>query len=254
MFSKMICIGVDPTAGRKPFAYAALDQDLRLLALGEGDLEEVLAFVGGQQQAFVAVNAPRQPNQGVMADAASRAKWARAPRPGRWEGFRAAEYELGQHKIRMPRTPGAGEKFPGWILMGFQVFRRLEEAGYVMFSEKGASRQVLEVYPHAAYTVLLERVPFPKHTLEGRLQRQLVLYNHKVEVPDPMRIFEEITRHRLLQGVLPLENLFSAEELDALVAAYTAWLAWARPIQTVAVGDPVEGQIVLPVGKLKAQY
>ena len=55
-----IYLGIDPTAGRKPFAYAALDNNLRLTALGRGSLEEVLAFTGGQQQAMVAVCAPRR--------------------------------------------------------------------------------------------------------------------------------------------------------------------------------------------------
>jgi hypothetical protein len=96
--------------------------------------------------------------------------------------------------------------------------------------------------------------PFPKTTLEGRIQRQLVLHEHDLHIPDPMRLFEEITRHRLLQGVMPLQDLYSPGELDALVAAYTAWVAATRPSEALLLGDPEEGQIALPVSELKRHY
>ena len=115
-------------------------------------------------------------------------------------------------------------------------------------------RQSLEVYPHACYAGLVGHLPLPKHTLEGRLQRQLVLYECRLNIPDPMSLFEEITRHRLLQGILPLENLYSPDELDALVAAYTAWLAGTNAEQVSLLGDPEEGYMVLPVAELKNRY
>jgi hypothetical protein len=59
-------IGIDPTAGQRPFSYAAIDSDLKLLALGTGDMDEVLAFAAGQRQAYIAVSAPRRPNCGMM--------------------------------------------------------------------------------------------------------------------------------------------------------------------------------------------
>ena len=64
LFNETSFIGIDPTAGKRPMAYAALDRDLSLIALGEGDLDAVTAFVAGQQSAYVAVNAPPRPNQG----------------------------------------------------------------------------------------------------------------------------------------------------------------------------------------------
>jgi hypothetical protein len=41
----------------------------------------------------------------------------------------------------------------------------------------------------------------------------------------------------LAQGILPLEKIYSSKELDALVAAYVAWLAANSPAQIVAQGD-----------------
>ena len=59
---------------------------------------------------------------------------------------------------------------------------------------------------------------------EQILDIQLALYEADIDVPDAMRLFEEITRHRILNGILPTETLYSSQELDALIAAYTAWL------------------------------
>jgi predicted RNase H-like nuclease len=69
-----------------------------------------------------------------------------------------------------------------------------------------------------------------------------------------MLYFEEITRRRILKGVLPVENLLNPNELDALVAAYTAWLAATHPDQVSVLGDKVEGQIVLPTPELSERY
>ncbi|RPI33945.1 MAG: DUF429 domain-containing protein [Chloroflexota bacterium] len=254
LFSNTTFIGIDPTAGQRPFAYAAIDSDLHLLALGDCYLDDVLAFVAGQRQAFVAVCAPRRPNQGVMERPEVRAGLSPAPRPGRWIHFRLAEYQLRQHHISCPPTPPHEKECPNWMQVGFTLFRRLEGLGYQTYPTSGASLQFLEVYPFASFCALLGLVPFPKHSLEGRIQRQLVLYEQNLRIPDPMRFFEEITRHRLLQGILPIEDLYKPSELDALIAAYTAWMAATHPGQTSLLGDESEGQVVIPVAELKRRY
>lgn len=254
LFNNAIFIGIDPTAGERPMTYAAIDHDLQLLALSKGDMNAVLAYSGGQKSAFVAINGPRRPNQGLMKDEEYRQGLNPQPNPGRWTSFRVAEYLLFQRNIRIPMTAGEVNECPAWMGVAFTLFRRLKEFGYEEFPREGAEQQTLEVYPHASFTALLERIPFRKHSLEGRLQRQLVLHSAALEVPDPMRIFEEITRYRILQGVLPLDKLYSVEELDALVAAYTAWMAAHREEDIVQIGDPEEGEIILPGGNLKKKY
>jgi predicted RNase H-like nuclease len=217
-------------------------------------MDEVLAFAAGQRQAFVAVSAPQRPNQGLMAQEEMRRQLNPTPRPGRWLDLRLAEYQLRQHNISIPQTYAAEQSCPNWRKMGFSLFRRLEVLGYQPCPMDGKELQALEVYPHACFAVLLGHNPFPKRTLEGRLQRQLVLHEQKLNVPDPMRFFEEITRHKLLKGILPNEDLYSPGELDALVAAYTAWYIANHPEQATLLGDPSEGQIVLPVTELKPRY
>jgi len=253
-FTNMTFIGVDPTAGEKPMVYAAIDHERRLLALGGGSLDDVLAFAAGQRQAVLAVCAPRRPNLGLMREAEIRKDLNPPPAPGRWENSRLAEYLLRRHNIHIPLTPSEDRDCPNWMRQGFELFRRLLEIGYQLFPKPGAERWCLEVYPHAAFSVLLGITPFGKNTMEGRLQRQLILHEHNVEVPDPMRFFEEITRHRLLKGVLPRDILYTPGELDALVGAYTALHAASQPEKVLMIGDPEEGQVVIPAEEFKPHY
>lgn len=254
LFSQTTFLGIDPTAGHKPFSYAALDNDLNLLALGQGSLDEILAFAGGQRQAFAAVCAPRRPNQRLMQRETVREKLSPPPKPGRFTNYRLVEYQLRQHRISTYKTPSAEQACPRWMQMGFTLFRRLESQGFQPYPAENSSLQWLEVYPHASYSVLLGLPPLPKNTFEGRIQRQLILYQAKLDIPDPMRLFEEITSHRLLQGILPLDHLYSPAELDALVAAYTAWMAGVHPERTTILGDPEESLLVLPTSELKLHY
>ncbi len=253
-FTETTFIGVDPTAGQRPFVYAAMNSDLRLLALGQGEINDVLAFIAGQRQAIVSVCSPRQPNLGLMRKPEVRDYLNPQPRPGRWQNFRVAEYLLRQHNISSPRTPAREENCPNWMRMGFKLYRRLEDLGYHSFPTPEANHQSVEVYPHACFTVLLGQAPFHKGSIEGRIQRQLALYEQKIGIPDPMRIFEEITRHRLLNGILPLDKLYSPGELDALAAAYTARLAATEPDKVTSLGHPDEGLVYLPDGALKVRY
>lgn len=254
LFTETTFIGIDPSAGQKPFAYAALDHELRLLALGEVNLNDVLAFAAGQHHAVIAVCAPRQPNMGVLARPDVRQNLSPTPHPGRWMDFRLVEYLLRQHNISIPQTYSQEQACPNWMKMGFQLHRRLGALGYQAYPHDGVPLQCLEIYPYACYAVLLGVLPFPKYTLEGRLQRQLVLHEHKLHIPDPMRFFEEITRHRLLKGILPTEDLYSSSELDALAGAYCAWLAASHPESVTLLGDTEEGQILLPSVDLQARY
>jgi hypothetical protein len=101
---------------------------------------------------------------------------------------------------------------------------------------------------------LLDRIPLAKPTLEGRLQRELILYERGVRIRDPMIFFEEITRHKLMNGLLPMEFVYLPAQLDALAAAYTAWLSVQKPAELTRLGNRQEGFINLPAGALKEKY
>ncbi len=251
-FSHTSFIGIDPTAGRKPFTFAALDPDCRLLALEAGELDDVLTFVSEQDAVTVAVNAPSAPNIGLV----KKKLEAQSLTPGYPRGvdMRMAEYELRQRGIILSSTPGRTESCPEWMQLGFMLYRKLAEMGFQPYPAENASRQWLETHPHVAFCALLGQLPLSKPTLEGRLQRQLGLYELGVGIKDPMDFFEEITRHRLVKGILPVEIIYFPEQLDALVAAYTAYVAANKPGEILCIGAKEEGRIVLPVGELKDRY
>jgi predicted RNase H-like nuclease len=126
--------------------------------------------------------------------------------------------------------------------------------GYYPFPARGQTFQWLEVYPHASFSTLLGKVPLPKHTLEGRIQRQLVLFQRNINLPDPLELVKDLTPKHLLEGTWPGEKLYNQAELDALVAAYTAWQAANHPEEITALGDDGEGLVILPVAELKRRY
>jgi hypothetical protein len=108
--------------------------------------------------------------------------------------------------------------------------KRLEQTGLEPFS-RNSQREWLETNAQDCYEALIGQELLARRTVEGRIQRSLILYEEGFQIPDPMDFFEEITRHKLLQGILPLESMRSAKELDALAAAFVAWTTVNRPNQ-----------------------
>jgi predicted nuclease with RNAse H fold len=249
-------VGVDPAAPGRPIRYVALDRNLHLVRNHSDGFEEVLSYLAGLETAVVAISAPQAPNQSLMAQAAVRTRYNLQPGSDTWSDWRVAEYELRRRNIRLYNTPSDRKAAPGWVRTGFELFSRLRTMGYRTFvsGEKPNPRLMVEVQAHACYTVLLERIPFLKGTLEGRMQRQLKLYLEGVEISNPMEVIEEVTRHHLLSGHLPLEGLMETQELEALAAAYTAYLVAARADDVSQLGDPEEGLITLPAGEIKDTY
>lgn len=252
-FNQCAYIGIDLT-GKKVFTYAALDEDLGLLALAGGELDDLLAFIGGFPAAVVAINAPARPNQGqvrALLEAGSLASGKSAPRGSE---MRMAEYELRQRGIRVAATASSPERCPSWMRSGFALYEKLTGLGFVPHPSGDAAHQLLETHPQAAFIAMTEANLLSASTLEGRLQRQTILYDEGLDIRDGMAFFEEVTRHKLRQGILPFEHLYDATQLDALLAAYIAWLAATQPKSMSVLGDEGEGTIYLPVAKLKAKY
>jgi hypothetical protein len=247
--TRTVFIGIDVSSGRRGFTYAALDLDRHLLALCQGDLQEMVAYTAGQSAAFAAISAPARPNQGLLAQV-ERQEGLFPVTDGKAVQMRLAEHELTQRGITTLRTPSSVEACPAWMRQGFELYHHLQAVGYQAYPCQDAPRQYLETPAEAAYWSLFGLAPFPPGTLESRLQRQLVLYEHSLPVRDPLNFFEEVTRHRLLKGILPMENIHAPAELNALALAYTAWLAALEPPQVTRLGDPVEGEIVLPAVQL----
>ncbi len=252
LFADSVYVGIDPTSGRKAFSYAALDRELNLVSLGDGELEDVMAFLGAQQAATVAINAASRVNKGLVRKQLEQQSLT----PGhqfRGVDLRVAEYELRERGIAVGGTPAREELCAAWVQAGFALYSKLSKVGFSPYPG-GGSYRLLETHPHACFCALLGQSPLPKPTLEGRLQRQVVLHDRGVRMKDPMDFFEEITRYKLIRGVLPLELIYAPEMLDALAAAFTAWLAAEKPSEVTRVGHDQEGYITLPAATLREKY
>jgi hypothetical protein len=250
--SHAIAVGIDSTSGHKAFTLAAIDEQLSIIQLAEAEFDEVIAYLQTQPQVTVALSTPSHVSTGIVRRRLVRRR--DAARAVRGADVREAEYELRSRGIAVVGTPRHEAECPAWMQLGFALFRRLTQLGYKAYPSGEAKCRWLETHPHAAFCVLLGRSPLPKPTLEGRLQRALVLFERGLGIRDPMSFLEEITRHRLLNGSLPTDLVPLPAELDALVAAYTAWMAISKPGEVTRLGNKQEGFIVLPAAELLANY
>jgi hypothetical protein len=252
LFNESAFIGIDIRSGRKSFTYAALDRDLNLLALADGEMDEVTAFLAGQSIATVAINSPSGLNRGIVRERLK--KKMLTPYQLRRVELRLAEFELRERGINVTRTAASVDLCSDLLQVGFDLYRKLEKIGLKKYPDKELTYQLLETNPHACYALLAGQVPLARLSLEGRVQRQLILFDRGVNIKDPMDFFEEITRYKLIKGIWPMELLYLPEQLDALVAAYTAWLAVNKAEHILMIGDAKEGRIVLPEKELKEKY
>jgi hypothetical protein len=251
-FTDSAFIGINPTAGHKSFTYAALDKDLNLFALADGEVDDLAAFIAGQSSAAVAINAPSGVNRGLVREMMK--KKMLTPHQIRRAELRLAEHELRERGIAVTKTAASAALCPEWMQAGFKLYRKVHKMGFQKYPEKDLAHQIMETNSHACYCVLTGYAPLARLSLEGRLQRQIILYERGLRIKDPMDFFEEITRYKIAKGIWPMELLYLPEQLDALVAAYTAWLAVEKQGKIISVGDVQEGQIILPVTELKDKY
>lgn len=249
MLTTSAFIGIEITSGRHPFTYAALDDDLNLLALTSASLDDLLSFVGNLPSATVAVDAPSK-----LPRAGTRKRSAKESALSPSDVMRTAERDLRERGILVPKTPSRADLCPSHVRLGLTLYKRLEKMGLRAYPDDNASLLWLETNAHACFCVLLGQVPMNRRSLEGRIQRQIVLYDAGLQIGEPMDFFEELTRHRILMGQLPVERVHTPDELDALVAAYTAWSAHQRTNESIRLGSAEDGFLILPAGELKEKY
>ncbi len=240
-------IGVDVSPDRAyPFTFAGLDEEMVIRALSHGKINDAYAFLAGQSNALAAINSPMKTNKDLLKREKIRKTLSPSSYLGKWVNLRLVEYELLERGINVPRTPNTKKKSPRWMKLGFHLFEELDKLDYELYPNLTAEKQFFESQGEAAFWNLLGHAPLKEGTLEGRLQRQVILSMAGLPVPDAMRFFEEITRYRLLNNQLPLDQIYSTSELNALVAAYTAFLSGTQPNKVIHIGAEEEGIIYLP--------
>jgi predicted nuclease with RNAse H fold len=204
-------LGLDlASASRRPSAFAVLDDQGKLHDLGlVREDDDILALARRWRPRYLAIDAPLSLPEGMCCLEGSCPCAPASP-----DGLKAAERALLNEGIGLFRTTKRSI-IKAMVYRAIGLRRALEEQGYA----------VMEVYPYASKVRLFGR-PIPKKTTKAGRQW---------------------LRQRL-EGLVPSlrehERPLSHDQLDAIVAAYTAYLHGQG--QAEAVGDPQEGVIYVP--------
>ncbi len=240
-------VGIDLNVPRGSLTLAVLDGSRRIQFRGTIPTEALEEKLSGSQVLIAAITAPITLNEGLMSDLKNGQQPTLLPLKNRGSNLRLCEFEVIKRGFSATRTPSSIEDCSPALQRALRFSSELAALGFQRWPSPGAERQLMEVHPDCAYAELLGTKLNPAKTLEGSIQRQLLLQEEHVNVRDPMIFFEEITRHRMLTGNLPNGILLEVTELNALVAAYTAWSGYTNPAGVTRLGDPNEGCIILPV-------
>ncbi len=204
-------LGIDPTsAPRRPSAFAVLDDRGSLHDLGlVRDDDDILALARRWRPRYLAIDAPLSLPKGMCCLEESRPCAPASP-----DGLKAAERALLKEGIGLFRTTKRS-LIKAMVYRAIRLRRALEEQGYA----------VMEIYPYASKVRLFGR-PIPKKTTKAGRQ----WLRQRLE--------------GLVPGLREHRQPLSHDQLDAIVAAYTAYLRGQG--QAEAVGDPQEGVIYVP--------
>lgn len=243
-------IGIEFSGSRKGFTCAILNPGNRIEFMGLVTPLEWQTVVENAKKVVAAVNAPLTMNGGFMADVDYRKQMKVATQSSRIQDMRVCEYQLFEQGIACGHTPRNVGRYSLSLQRSLKFSAELGMEGFQFWPASNAIRQMLETQADAAYWSLLGVKPFASASLEGRIQRQLLLQSKGINVPDAMEFFEEVTRHRLLSGKLPEGKVLAPAQLNALVSAYTAWVAANRPGEYSLIGEAEEGVILLPSAAL----
>jgi hypothetical protein len=244
-------IGIDLGSSRGGLSCAVLDDSHRIQFRGELTLSDLAKKLEECSISIAAITTPITLNEGLMADEQKRAQLDPVPANNKYNNLRLCEYELIARGFTATRTPSTLDKCSPSLQRALRFSSELAALGFQRWPAPGAERQLMEVHPEGAFTELLAAKLTPAKSIEGRIQRQLLLQEEHINVRDPMIFFEEITRHKMRTGQLPEGIIYSPSELNALIAAFTAWSAYSNPTGVARLGDANEGRIILPISSQK---
>lgn len=256
MREKNSFIGLSVISPRKPLHLVVIDAEMETLFTGTLSTAQALEQIAKYPNAVCAIDTPLSANQGILAGVNGRLRYGLPANATLWQDFRVCEFMLAQIGMKIANTPPTSVSVSARTQLGWQVVEALRQLGFVNYRPGifDSARQLLETHTESAYTVCLGHLPRPKSHLLGQLQRQMVLYDVGLDVQNPLRLFDEISRQQVLLGKWHLQEILPVEQMDAHMAAYTALLAMEKSEQLSLLGDPLEGQIALPMSPLKRKY
>lgn len=218
---------------------AEIDNNLKIKLLKDFKVHEFIKYILNNDISIIAVDAPYGLNLGMMNDEDFREKINHNIK-GHYNK-KVSEYELSRRGINPFATPGDINEVIGWkewMKTGFDVYKELQKQGYSFINSSKCNKGMVEVFPHACFTTLLEYIPNKKDTEQGLEQRINILT--QIGFQNINGLLSNCNKHN------------KTDKLDALIAAYTAYLTFKGEV--TFVGDIKEGQIVLPTKQLLDSY
>src|SRR5680860_29010 len=143
---------------------------------------------------------------------------------------RVCDLDLMKRSIPLYHVPQDRAEVRSWMEVGYQLYDALRARGYTLPELPSVPGSAIEIYPYASFAALLGRRPLKKSTREGLAQRAALLRDQGLE----------------------WEGHFDHDSLDALAGALTG-LRYLEG-RAMAVGDPREALLWLPVTELKQSY
>ncbi|MDF2614503.1 MAG: hypothetical protein K0S71_2289 [Clostridia bacterium] len=232
-------IGID--VHLKDLMVAVLDEELNICQLASFEIEQAAELIKEAKPRIIGIDAPYKLNQGLMNNESYRRK-LQEDLKGHYNK-KVSEYELSRRNIQPFSTPGHISKLVGWnawMWAGFKLYNQIEDMGYELINSKRKDTPLKgfeEVFPHACFTTMLGYIPSAKNTDRGLIERVQLLRNKGIKEVELW-----VTGAKNVRG----------DKLDALAAAYTAYLTFKREVSFI--GDPGEGEIILPITELKDKY
>ncbi len=212
----MLFIGVDPDVQRNAYCMAVLDEERKILALSTEKLRSVYAYLAGVTQGIVGINA-------LIRYQHSR----RTARPDRIDKphFQSAAERKKPIPDSDPST-AAPSRLGGKVVT---LQEGIESLGYNPIAKKGSPRRFFLSKAEEVFQDIVSGRLLPPGGDASRWQRQLLLLEQEIPLPDVMQYFEEVTRFRILQGTLSEELVYQHTELNAILLSWLGWLESFQP-------------------------
>ncbi|RMD01106.1 DUF429 domain-containing protein [Clostridium autoethanogenum] len=229
----------------RTLSIAEIDENFNVNLLKNMTLNELEEYIKTTPITLIGIDAPYNLNQGLMNDEAYRNKLGRKIN-GHYNK-KVSEYELSRRGINPFSTPASMEivrskNYLSWMETGFKVYNILKEREFGLLNESNLNekkdRGMIEVFPHACFTVLAGKLLSNKNTEKGINER--------------INVIEGQGFTGIRDYIQNINKKYKDDFLDALIAAYTVYKIYNE--SGTFVGDIVEGQIALPVDKIKDSY
>ena len=175
----------------------------------------------------VAVDAPLRTSEGLLRDPRYRERIDPPPPGESYKRSRECDYHIRRRGIRIYQVPLWYSDCDSWVIAGFSLYDALlSHENWTIFDGRIGTKRLLEVYPYACYSALLDYLPPRKNTRIGRETRLAAL------------------DAGLGTGWSDHAALANDDEVDAAVCALTA-LRFSRG-EAHWVGNPREALMVIP--------